>query len=113
MVLQHIGPVAAARAEAAWLRVGATELSAELGYRLTKADRPVPPGDSDHPYALQAAGRWRTAAKIWQEAGCRYEHAAALAESMDPEDLLAALHILDALGAELACRVRSRLREQR
>ena len=46
-----------------------------------------------------------------QAAGGRYEHAAALAQSPGPQDLLAALAILDDLGARpLATRVRIRLR---
>ncbi|MFJ8820879.1 ATP-binding protein [Streptomyces sp. NPDC102467] len=127
--LQRTGPVAAARAEAAWLRgdpagvVAAAEpvhaqarrLSApphraELGYWLTKAGMAVPPDASCHPYALQAAGQWDKAARLWQEAGCPYEHAAALAESPDPADKMSALHALDALGAQpLARLVRAEL----
>ena len=65
----------------------------------------------EHPYALQAAGRWREAATAWAAADCPYERAAALAESPDPADLLTALGILDDLGARpLATRVRGRLR---
>jgi DNA-binding CsgD family transcriptional regulator/energy-coupling factor transporter ATP-binding protein EcfA2 len=129
--LQRTGPVAAARAEAAWLagdhaavraiagpaykeasRVGYAPLQAELGYWLTKAGQAVPPPASEHPYALQAAGRWREAAAAWQAAGCPYEHAAALAESPDPQDQLAALAELDALGAApLGRLVRAGLRE--
>lgn len=122
--LQRTGPVAAARAEAAWLRgdsqavIEAAEpvhaqagrlpgapYRAELRYWLTKAGHPVPPDDSDHPYALQARGQWRRAAALWQAAGCPYEHAAALAESPDPADKLAALTAFDALGAEPAARL--------
>ncbi|MFI1413468.1 LuxR C-terminal-related transcriptional regulator [Streptomyces sp. NPDC020707] len=48
---------------------------------------------------------------MWHAAGCPYEHAAALAESPDPDDKLTALAGLDALGAEpLARLVRSELR---
>lgn len=128
--LQRTGPVAAARAEAAWLRgdhAAVAELAgetfeqarrlnvvphrAELGHWLTRAGHPVPADGSDHPYALQTAGRWREAARLWQAAGCPYEHAAALAESPDPADKLTALAGLDALGAEpLARLVRSELR---
>ena len=73
--LQRIGPVAAARAEAAWLagdheavgeiagpvhadasRLGHRQLQAELGFWLTRAGQTVPPVESEHPYALQAAG---------------------------------------------------------
>ena len=127
--LQRTGPVAAARAEAAWLhgdhaavrdiaapvydeaeRLGDQAHQAELGYWLAKAGQRIQP-DSDHPYAVQAAGRWREAAALWEAAGCPYEHAAALAESPDPEHLLTALATLDELGAKpLAAKVRERLR---
>jgi DNA-binding CsgD family transcriptional regulator/energy-coupling factor transporter ATP-binding protein EcfA2 len=128
--LRRTGPTAAARAEAAWLagdhtavraiagpvhdearRLGHAPLQAELSYWLTKAGHAVPPPASEHPYALQAAGRWREAAAAWQAAGCPYEHAAALAESPNPQDRLAALAQLDALGAApLARLVRAGLR---
>ena len=127
--LQRLGPAAAARAEDAWLRgdharvrdiatpvyaearrLGDRVHQAELGYWLVKAGQPAETG-SGHPYALQAAGRWREAAELWEAAGCPYEHAAALAESPEPGDLLAALGILDELGATpLATLVRGRLR---
>jgi DNA-binding CsgD family transcriptional regulator/tetratricopeptide (TPR) repeat protein len=127
--LQRLGPVAAARAEDAWLRrdyatvrdiaapvyqeagrLGETVHRAELGYWLAKAGQPVQP-QGDHPYAVQAAGRWRDAAALWEAAGCPYEQAAALAESPAPDDLLAALAMLDELGATpLATLVRGRLR---
>jgi DNA-binding CsgD family transcriptional regulator/tetratricopeptide (TPR) repeat protein len=127
--LQRLGPAAAARAEDAWLRgdharaldiaapvytearrLGDRAHQAELGYWLAKAGQPAEAA-SDHPYALQAAGRWREAAELWQAAGCPYEHAAALAESPEPGDLLASLEILDELGATpLAALVRGRLR---
>ncbi|MDT4986950.1 MAG: hypothetical protein QOI74_1044, partial [Micromonosporaceae bacterium] len=129
--LQRTGPAAAARAEAAWLhggdpgavtaleatyaeacRLGVAPLRDELAYWMTRFGRPIQPAESAHPYALQAAGRWREAAVAWRAAGCPYEYAAALADSPDPADLLAALAELDALGAEpLARRVRARLRE--
>jgi DNA-binding CsgD family transcriptional regulator/tetratricopeptide (TPR) repeat protein len=127
--LQRLAPAAAARAEDAWLRgdharvrdiaspvyqearrLGERAYQAELGYWLAKAGQPAETA-SDHPYALQAAGRWREAAAVWEAAGCRYEHAAALAESPEPDDLLTALEILDELGAApLATLVRRRLR---
>ncbi|MFF1680575.1 AAA family ATPase [Streptomyces sp. NPDC058256] len=128
--LQRTGPVAAARAESAWLRgdhlavattagavfaeacrLDAASHRAELGYWLAKAGHPVPADGSEHPYALQTAGRWREAARAWQAAGCPYEHAAALAESPDLDDKLTALAALDALGAEpLAHLIRAELR---
>jgi DNA-binding CsgD family transcriptional regulator/tetratricopeptide (TPR) repeat protein len=127
--LQRLGPAAAARAEDAWLRGDHTRVrdiatpvyqeakrlgdrvnQAELGYWLAKAGEPAETA-SDHPYAVQAAGRWREAAALWEGAGCPYEHAAALAESPEQDDLLTSLEILDELGATpLATLVRRRLR---
>jgi DNA-binding CsgD family transcriptional regulator len=128
--LQRTGPVAAAQAESAWLRgdhpavlaaagpvfadacrLASVPHRAELGYWLAKAGHPVPTDGSKHPYAVQTAGHWREAAQAWAAAGCPYEHAAALAESPDPDDKLTALAALDALGAEpLARVVRGQLR---
>jgi DNA-binding CsgD family transcriptional regulator len=128
---QRTAPAAAARAEHAWLhggdpgalavlettyaeacRWGVAPLRDELAYWMTRFGRPIDQEPSGHPYALQTAGRWREAAAIWQAAGCPYEHAVALADSPDPDDLLRALAELDALRAEpLAQRVRARLRE--
>jgi DNA-binding CsgD family transcriptional regulator/tetratricopeptide (TPR) repeat protein len=128
--LQRLGPAAAARAEQAWLngdhtrvreialpvyqeatRLGDPPHEAELGYWLAKTGQPIAELSFSHPYAPQAAGRWRAAAQAWAAAGCRYEHAAALADSPEPDDLLAALGTLDELGATpLATLVRGRLR---
>ena len=91
--------------------MGYPPLQAELGYWLTKAGQAVPPLASEHPDALQAAGRWREASAAWQAAGYPYWSRAALAESPDPQDRLAALAELDALGAApLARLVRAGLR---
>jgi DNA-binding CsgD family transcriptional regulator/tetratricopeptide (TPR) repeat protein len=129
---QRTGPVAAALAEAAWLRddpaavraavepvfdeahrLGAEALAAELGWWLAAAGRPVEPVGGDHPYALLAAGRWREASGRWRAAGCPYEQALAMAQSPESDDLLTALAMADSLGAEpLARLVRRRLRSQ-
>jgi DNA-binding CsgD family transcriptional regulator len=128
---QRLGPAGSAYVEAAWLRgeapaaasavldayeqvrrYGSPAWAAELGYWLRAVGLPVPVAAGEHPYALQAAGRWREAADRWQRAGWPYHHAAALADSADPADLLKALALLDHLGAEpLARRVRLRLKE--
>jgi DNA-binding CsgD family transcriptional regulator len=93
-------------------RYGSPGLAAEFGYWLRIAGEPVELRESEHPYALLATGRWREAAERWRRAGCRYEYAAALAQSSDPPDLLEALHALASLGAEpLARRVRQRLKD--
>jgi len=90
-------------------RLGERAYQAELGYWLAKVGQSVETA-SDHPYALQATGRWREAAAAWEAAGCPYEHAAALAESHDAQHLLTALGMLGELGAKpLATAVRRRL----
>ena len=131
--LQRIGPVAAARCEQAALRgdsatvieiaqpvfaealgLGDLNLLAELAYRLRQAGHAVDPPDVDHPFALQARGDWQAAASAWEERGCPYHQAGALADSQDPAALLQALSILDSLGATpLARQVRAALRQLR
>ena len=128
--LQRTGPVAAARAEAALLRgdLGAAgsiaraaydeatrlhdlNLQAELAWLLRRAGADAEPPATDHPFAVQARGDWRHAAELWHKAGAPYHEAQALAESPDDSDLLAALAILDRIGAApLARRVRADLR---
>jgi DNA-binding CsgD family transcriptional regulator len=135
--MQRVGPALSALAEAAGLAgdgpapldevslrsimestyermigLGFALFAPEVGYWVQVLGGAGPLPVSDHPYALQAAGRWREAADAWQRSGCPYEYAAALAASSDPEDLLTALTTLDGLGAEpLARRVRQRLKE--
>jgi DNA-binding CsgD family transcriptional regulator len=128
---QRTGPAAAALLEAAWLdgnasaavsvvtpeydhvrRFGRLAAAAEIGYRLGAAGCEVATPDSAHPYDLLARGQWRAASDAWRRAGCPYEQALALSHSPHATDLLSALKLLDALGAEpLARRVRARLRE--
>ena len=132
--LQRRGPVAVARAEAALLegdaaaarqiarpeyeeavRLDAASLRAELGDLLRRsgdADIHIPEHDA-FPAAVQARGDWRRAAEMWHEAGAPYHEAVALSESPDDVDRLAALEILDRIGAvPLARRVRAELRER-
>ena len=130
--LQRTGPAAAARAEAALLRGDweaaraialpmyaeaarrqDTNLLAELASLLRRAGEEVEAPEGEHPFAVQARGEWRRAAELWHAAGCPYHEAAALAESHDEGELLAALAILDRIGAvPLARRVRAELRER-
>ena len=51
------------------------------------------------PYALQAAGDWAGAARLWKELGCPYEMALAMACDNDPDRQVAALQELHRLGA--------------
>jgi DNA-binding CsgD family transcriptional regulator/tetratricopeptide (TPR) repeat protein len=130
----RLAPAATALLEAAWLsrspstlaqaaaRVrpwyeeirhhGWMEMAAEVGFWLRTAGQDVPVPDIDHPHALLAAGRWREAAARWEQAGCPYECALALSFSLSAADLMAALSILDDIGAvPLARVVRERLRD--
>jgi len=130
--LQRIGPVAAARAEAAWLegRTAAvveetraafelasmresTWVVAELALWRRRAglDEQVPA--VAEPYALEAAGDWRGAADLWASKGCPYEAALALGSAEEEEPLRAALDQLRALGADATANVIARrLRER-
>jgi DNA-binding CsgD family transcriptional regulator/tetratricopeptide (TPR) repeat protein len=131
--LQRLGPVAAARAEAAWLEGKAEVIARETDAALALAlrgqagwsigelaywrlrsgvDEDMPPGAAE-PYALQIAGEWSRAAELWSEIGCPYEAALALAEADDDDALrraLAELHRLDArpAAAIVARRLRTR-----
>ena len=128
--LQFLAPVAAARAEHAWLlgddaraiaeltatyelaltvdhpwRIGYLSMWRYLAGAPVTTDREVAP-----PYRLLFAGDWRAAAAAWDELGFPYERALALAEG-DDEATIKALHLLDGLGATAAAqRIRRRLR---
>jgi len=127
--LQWIGPVAAARAEHAWLQeatgriaeeaAGAFELAVEVRHPWFAGElacwlwragaRPEVPVVAE-PYRLLLAGDWRAAAAAWQALGCPYERALALAHG-DAEAGREALRLLDGLGAsQSAERVRRQLR---
>jgi DNA-binding CsgD family transcriptional regulator len=131
--LQRTGPVAAARAEVAWLQGrpdmigGATEMAFELALR-RGARWPIgqlafwrwragllhecPPGAAE-PYAAQIRGEWARAAELWTEIGCPYEAALALADADDDATLRQALESLQSLGATPAAAiVARRLRER-
>ena len=131
--LQRLTPVAAARAEAAWLEGAADRIDAEtraafelamergsgwpLGELACWRRRAglldeAPPGVAE-PYAAQLDGDWRRAAELWRELGCPYEAALALADGDDEEALRLALDELQRLGAAPAAAiVTRRLRER-
>ena len=122
--LRRLGPLAAARAEAAWLandrertldeaRVAfglAVEkrhswFAGELAYWMWKGGGPdAAPELAAEPYRLQMTGSPREAAAIWIALGCPYEAAWALAESGDEEALHDALAKFERLGALPATR---------
>jgi DNA-binding CsgD family transcriptional regulator len=130
--LPRIAPVAAARAETAWLEgrpdqvASVTDAALELARRRESPcrtgelliwraraglrDEPAPVAE---PYALQLAGDFRGAARRWAEIGCPYEAALALADADDEEALRESLAALQELGARpAAALVARRLRER-
>jgi DNA-binding CsgD family transcriptional regulator len=119
--LQFTAPVAAARAEAAWLSGHAddidTETAAEL-QRCTELGASWWAGEIawwrraigiDEPVPLIAAEPWRRmltgdhdgAAALWHELGCPYEQAIAIGFS-EPDTARRALDLLAVLGARAA-----------
>lgn len=127
--LQRIWPVAAARAEAAWLRgdleaelpllrevqrtairVGHRWATGELTLWLVRAGEVAPQVAMAAPYAAACAGRHRDAAREWSALGCVYEEATVLADSGDDTDQLRALTIYRALQATPAARLLSNRR---
>jgi DNA-binding CsgD family transcriptional regulator len=129
--LQRIGPAAAALAEHAWLAGDlataiaeaepALELArranqpwpiGELAFRLHVSGRTVDASGAAGPWRLMLSGDWRAAAAAWEEMGCPYERAEALALGDEPA-MLAAISAFDALGAvRRAGVVRRALRER-
>ena len=100
--MQRIGPVRAARAEAACLdgdrertilearaeydnalRLQNRWLAGEYAWWLCAGDLTTPPDIAIDPYALQIRGDWFAAAALWDQLGCPYEAARARAESDD------------------------------
>ena len=130
--LQGVGPVAAARAEHAWLEgepervapeasrgfelameVGHPWYAGELAFWLWRVGALAEvPALAAEPYRLVAAGQWRAAANAWESLGCPYEQAEALAHG-DEEATIRALRLLDGLGARRAAqRLRHLLRQR-
>ena len=114
----RIVAMAAARAEAAWLKndleqtltqaglgieaVQRSQTTVGLGlmsYWMWQAVGPseIPEG-IELPYALQMKGEWRKAAEEWARIGCPYEQGMALMDG-DEAGQLAALEIFERLGA--------------
>jgi len=130
--LQRIAPVAAARAEAAWLHGNQERCLAEarVGYDLALVHTdPWALGELScwmwraggltstprliaEPFARQIAGDWRGAAALWAQIGCPYEQALALAEG-DTSAQRSSLALFEQLGAQPAvAMVRRQLRQQ-
>jgi len=117
----RIVPVAAARAEAAWLegrdddvrklteaayqlalQRGVAGFTGELAVWRRRAGILEPAPASAGPHAAELAGEWARAADAWRELGCLYEAALALGETDDEHTLRTALEELTALGARPA-----------
>jgi DNA-binding CsgD family transcriptional regulator/tetratricopeptide (TPR) repeat protein len=60
------------------------------------------PSLAAEPYALQIAGEWGRAAALWQDLGCPFEAAQALAQGAEEHALRDALEIFERLGARPA-----------
>ena len=131
--LPRLGPVAAARAEAAWLdgdrnavddaTRGALALAVErktpwligelaVWRRRAGLDGEIPP-DTAEPYALELAGDWRAASALWMQIGGRYEAALALSQADDEAELRRSIAELHELGAPAAAAVVARRLRQR
>jgi len=128
--LQRLAPVAAARAEAAWLEGRSDDVVAEADrvhalavqkrhpwfsgelafWRWRGGGDPGALDGGAAPFRLQIEGRWQEAAAAWDAMGCPYERARALADGDEPAQR-EALAILDRLGAApLAERIRRGMR---
>jgi DNA-binding CsgD family transcriptional regulator len=127
--LQRLGPVRAARAEAAWLEgdLARSADEARTAFGLARAKShpwhigelawwQVQAGAEPHPDATSAAEpwrlqldrKWRAAAAAWRARECPYEAARALLESDDVEDVREAHAAFDALGARPAAAMATR-----
>ncbi len=128
--VERLVPVAAARAELAWLCGDAAAAAAEASLVIEKArdarrpwfvadlavwiwrggGAPPPAEECARPVALQLQGDWRGAAAEFERLGCPYESALACYESDDPEAIRSAIEALDRLEARpAAARLRRRL----
>jgi DNA-binding CsgD family transcriptional regulator len=125
--LGRVGPVGAARAEAAWLEarfdacIHETKTAFALARRHAALDlgelaawrrragvnEPTPAGAAE-PYATLLAGDWRSAAAAWTELGAPYEAALALADGDDEDAQRQALDELQRLGAAPAAAIVAR-----
>lgn len=119
--VQRVGLVRAARAEAAWLMGDLQRtrdeaqamydlavskqhrwLAGELAFWRWRAGEMIPVSDGmARPFALQMNGNWQAAALDWEQRGCPYEQARALADG-DASAQMTALEMFDQLGARPA-----------
>ena len=126
--LPRIGPVAVAKAEAAWLAgrpdlvVHSTDAALELAvgresqwrvgellaWRRRAGARDTVMVKPRGPFASELAGAWREAAERWTEIGCPYEAALALADAGCEQPLRESLDMLQSLEARPAAAIVSR-----
>jgi DNA-binding CsgD family transcriptional regulator len=126
--LQRVGPVRAARAEAAWLEGDSVRSGKEAALAFDLAARHAHPwhiGElawwqraaglampditgAAEPWRLQHAGRWREAAAAWHAIDCPYEAARALLDSAEIADVAEAHAVFDRLGARPAAAMAAR-----
>jgi DNA-binding CsgD family transcriptional regulator/tetratricopeptide (TPR) repeat protein len=132
--LFRMGQVVAARAEAAWLAGDLEAIAAITDHPLRLAReredrnavgefgvwrRRAGIDDGDLPFAVpepeaaQLSGDWARAARIWNELGCPYEAALALADADEEEPLRQALDELQRLGARPAAAIVARRLQKR
>ncbi|MGH8824218.1 MAG: ATP-binding protein [Jiangellaceae bacterium] len=98
-------------------RLSATEQSwaiGEVAIWLARAGKRDTVADgAAAPFRLELDGDWQAAATVWEDLGCPYERADALVHSGQTDAILAALPILDGLGATAAAnRAREKLRRR-
>ncbi len=124
---QYVAPVAAARAEAAWLAGRPADVdeatyeplelaverdagwvAGELAWLRRLAGLPAAADGALGPYSVQLAGDVRAAAARWTALGCPYDAALALAGSTDEDDLRSALATFQRLGARPAAAIVAR-----
>jgi DNA-binding CsgD family transcriptional regulator/tetratricopeptide (TPR) repeat protein len=130
----RVGPVAAARAEAAWLsgdhaavaqlteaalalalERGAAWAAGEVVYwrQHVGLSDALPAGAVAEPFSLAIAGEWARAAERWQSLGCPYDAALALLETGEEVAMRQSLEQLRQLGARPAVAIATRrLRER-
>jgi DNA-binding CsgD family transcriptional regulator/tetratricopeptide (TPR) repeat protein len=131
--LGRLGPVAAARAEAAWLDgepkkiARATDEAFELAlqrgagwplgelacWRWRAGLLDEPPLAAAEPYARQIEGDWQRAADLWDEIGCPYEAALARSEASDQDVSRRAYDELQRMAAAPAAAIVARRLRQR
>jgi DNA-binding winged helix-turn-helix (wHTH) protein/tetratricopeptide (TPR) repeat protein len=121
--LQRLAPVAAARAEIAWLEGNVERIASEVSQVYELAQRKTRSWDREQlafwlwrggkrvelngaltPFGLQVEEKWREAAGKWRELGCRWELALALAQG-DADAMKEAARLFDHLGSPAAARV--------